>query len=1084
MHGDPYLNLTLSTTQESIDLSEMPVEELAALQANVVKVSQPSVFRVAKADPFSLLQAYSDTFLSTSGRATSLHALVDLMRHAIVVGRKQTGPRSFSWNGTFDQLTDDLTGKSLTVSGAKAFIHKAIEEATTQYRKLLQTIPGTSPEGINLVNLAEERNSISLDLNFVTVNPALKKISLLQRAGSHFFLSPDSPSETKPKLDEERATAFLVKAAAFTHTLAVAIAVGSGFSARHFELLDILASNAPTRKRSIFILDDGEVLLVTQASKNSWRKEHAPAIGRLLPPAVARLLVSWLAEAFPLVQAIQCALGNAVNRAVLLSASGTEQMESREFISSWRRIQAKLGSNVVMSFDPNMWRHYMVAVSRRRAPLFASQLEDFKEDAQILFDGLDDAADEDAFDDTVVAGIAAQFNHSKAVSAAHYARLSSDQDGFDWASLPAIIHLGFAVQIYFGLREPAKQTFTSAEKRKEPDSSTVKQAQAPKILKQTLDPLYTLAFPQHNPVAIYYASPPPPSATPYLRSPLPSSVIQAYHKVIGKVASIQSADLANALSAAVRPTLATLLVLPTGGGKTTTYQVAATLLPPAQIIIIVIPYLALLDDAFQRSASLPHLPSRIWLSKSDKISPTETKLVFVSYDRFVGDDFGVFLRKAVQQKWVNSIFFDESHVLLTEQLFRRKMSDAARLTEHGIPLILLSATLPPSWEKELKERLNVPVLSIVRAPTHRPNLSMKVLVASREDEIWSKAHSLIRNCAGACLIVCRTVQMVGAVWTKLNAAFPTRRVASYTSANKTTETNVIAAFVKGELDILVGTSVVGTGIHHPHIRLVIAYNTPYSLAQLQQLYGRAGRDGQPAQAVCISYSGFDDAGLDHMEMKALWDHLGNLQCRRTSLASFFDGLAAQCLEIAGDLCDVCSKKYKLTLPSAPAGPTANSTTAMVQASKPVPATPSGKTPMRPPSTQSASKSTFSARSTSFYSAVGSTSPLRTPASFSRTNYTTATSPLTAPPSSGESVSFEGVFHPLTVSAPHSELDAASLGRQQEGGFAGQTRTACRRVVLLLLCTEATLPPLPALLQTRLRARYNPEALSKKLQLGR
>ena len=55
------------------------------------------------------------------------------------------------------------------------------------------------------------------------------------------------------------------------------------------------------------------------------------------------------------------------------------------------------------------------------------------------------------------------------------------------------------------------------------------------------------------------------------------------------------------------------------------------------------------------------------------------------------------------------------------------------------------------------------------------------------------------------------------------------------------------AFREGELSCIVSTSAFGEGVNLPDVRHVVLYHMPFSATEFNQMSGRAGRDGKPAQ---------------------------------------------------------------------------------------------------------------------------------------------------------------------------------------------------------------------------------------------
>ena len=95
---------------------------------------------------------------------------------------------------------------------------------------------------------------------------------------------------------------------------------------------------------------------------------------------------------------------------------------------------------------------------------------------------------------------------------------------------------------------------------------------------------------------------------------------------------------------------------------------------------------------------------------------------------------------------------------------------------------------------------------------------------------------------------------------ELAAEFPELRVACVHGRMKPKEKDeVMAAFVRGETDILVATTVIEVGVDVPNAALMVVENAErFGLSQLHQLRGRVGRGGFKSWCILISDSKGED----------------------------------------------------------------------------------------------------------------------------------------------------------------------------------------------------------------------------------
>jgi len=80
---------------------------------------------------------------------------------------------------------------------------------------------------------------------------------------------------------------------------------------------------------------------------------------------------------------------------------------------------------------------------------------------------------------------------------------------------------------------------------------------------------------------------------------------------------------------------------------------------------------------------------------------------------------------------------------------------------------------------------------------------------------------------------------------------------------------VMAAFTRGELSVLVATTVIEVGVDVPNATLmVVEHAERYGLAQLHQLRGRVGRGGEASTCVLLTYGRLSDVARARLDVMA------------------------------------------------------------------------------------------------------------------------------------------------------------------------------------------------------------------------
>jgi ATP-dependent DNA helicase RecQ len=299
----------------------------------------------------------------------------------------------------------------------------------------------------------------------------------------------------------------------------------------------------------------------------------------------------------------------------------------------------------------------------------------------------------------------------------------------------------------------------------------------------------------------------------------------------------------------------TLAVMPTGAGKSAIYQIAAVQLPGPTVVIS--PLIALQKDQVESinqelevgvAAAINSTLSQG--ARADALGGLQENIVeflFLAPEQFQNEEIIEELKQAKPSLFV----IDEAHCVSEWGYDFRPdyLRLGAAIEALGHPTILaLTATAAPTVREEIVQRLGMHEPAIVVQGFDRPNIWLGVRIFGDEE---AKRR--------ACLQEVVEVEKPGLLYTatrkhaeemtsdlcqqEVNAAF-------YHAGMKASERDSIhAAFMAGEIDVVVATTAFGMGIDKRDVRFVFHYDIPGSLDSYYQEIGRCGRDGEPARAL-------------------------------------------------------------------------------------------------------------------------------------------------------------------------------------------------------------------------------------------
>ncbi len=222
---------------------------------------------------------------------------------------------------------------------------------------------------------------------------------------------------------------------------------------------------------------------------------------------------------------------------------------------------------------------------------------------------------------------------------------------------------------------------------------------------------------------------------------------------------------------------------------------------------------------------------------------------------------------ALIQEGVN--FRNLAFVVIDEQhRFGVRQRAALRQKGYNPHLLVMTATpIPRSLQLTIWGHLDVSVID--EMPPGRQPVTTRVLMPRERERAYSFVRSQIEKGRQA-FIICPLVEESDKIEAKAaveeyerlrKEVFPTLRLGLLHGRMKGEEKDAtMAAFARGELDILVATSVVEVGIDVPNATVMLVEGAErFGLAQLHQFRGRVGRGEHPSYCLLVAESASPEA---------------------------------------------------------------------------------------------------------------------------------------------------------------------------------------------------------------------------------
>jgi hypothetical protein len=207
-------------------------------------------------------------------------------------------------------------------------------------------------------------------------------------------------------------------------------------------------------------------------------------------------------------------------------------------------------------------------------------------------------------------------------------------------------------------------------------------------------------------------------------------------------AEFRSMEQRQATFAVLKRETPLVVVLPTGGGKTLLATLPA-LMDSTRVHIFIAPFRALVNNMVARFRA-DGLEAIEW--RYGEHNPAS--IVVVSANIAVQWGFLVYAQEIQKKGLLAGIYVDEAHLTFTASDWRKELAELRLLRVVGCPVVLLTATLPPLLENELRIAMDVRNARVIRASTIRPfhrYVVRRVAVQNMMDEVLAICRSRVAN---------------------------------------------------------------------------------------------------------------------------------------------------------------------------------------------------------------------------------------------------------------------------------------------------------------------------------------------------
>jgi len=294
-------------------------------------------------------------------------------------------------------------------------------------------------------------------------------------------------------------------------------------------------------------------------------------------------------------------------------------------------------------------------------------------------------------------------------------------------------------------------------------------------------------------------------------------------------------------------------LLPTGGGKSICFQVPAMI--KKGICIVISPLIALIQNQVEGLKKLGikavgltgGLRQEEIGNLLDNCIYGNYKFLYLSPERLSQE----LVQHRIAQMNVNLLVIDEAHCISQwGHDFRPAYltCNTLRALQPNIPMMALTATATSRVAKDIIEKLELSSPLIQKDSFLRKNIAFRV-VLEQDKKYRLRQYCSAINSSG--IVYVRTRRLAEELSkhlleNKISATFYHGGVPQKEKKEK------LEKWLQNKVKIMVATNAFGMGIDKPDVSLVLHYQIPDCIENYFQEAGRAGRDGNKANAILIT----------------------------------------------------------------------------------------------------------------------------------------------------------------------------------------------------------------------------------------